>query len=128
MWNGSSTDIPAGWVLCDGTKTYVDLNGITKTVPNLSGRFVLANGSGTGLTTRNIGDIGGEENHKLTIDEMPSHNHNFNYLSLSSGGNFMPGGYGSLFSNLTTNTGGNKPNNNMPPFYVLCYICYIGDL
>lgn len=24
--------------------------------------------------------------------------------------------------------GGDKPHNNMPPFYVLCYICYIGNL
>jgi microcystin-dependent protein len=43
--------------------------------PDLRGRFVLSSGSGKDLRTRIIGEQGGEENHTLTIHEMPRHNH-----------------------------------------------------
>jgi microcystin-dependent protein len=63
MWSGLTT--PNGWALCDGT------NG----TPDLRGRFILSAGNGTGLTSRTIGQTGGEENHTLTTSEMPSHSH-----------------------------------------------------
>jgi microcystin-dependent protein len=60
IWSGSVATIPNGFVLCNG------LNG----TPNLSGRFIL----GTS-TSHTIGQMGGEEQHILTVAEMPSHNH-----------------------------------------------------
>lgn len=70
MWSGTIANIPQGWALCNGA------NG----TPNLQGRFVIGQGSVTesdGITyTYGIGDKGGKSKHKLSIDEMPTHNHN----------------------------------------------------
>lgn len=70
MWSGTITNIPQGWALCNGA------NG----TPNLQGRFVIGQGTVTesdGITyTYGIGDKGGKSKHKLSIDEMPTHNHN----------------------------------------------------
>jgi microcystin-dependent protein len=53
--------------------TYGAGDGVTTfNVPNAMGRFPLGAGSGTGLTTRRLGDIGGEENHTLTTNELPT--------------------------------------------------------
>lgn len=62
MWSGESTAIPSGWHLCDGS------NG----TPDLRDRFIVGAGS-----TYKVKDTGGEATHKLTTNEMPSHNHGF---------------------------------------------------
>ena len=69
MWSGATNQIPAGWALCNGQS----VSG--QQTPDLRGRFVLASGSGTSLTSRTLGQSGGEENHTLTTSEMPSHSH-----------------------------------------------------
>ena len=69
MWSGS--DIPKGWVLCNG------MNG----TPNLSGRFVMGYSSSCNHV---IGDGGGSHKHvhniniqktSLNINQIPSHDH-----------------------------------------------------
>jgi microcystin-dependent protein len=79
--------IPKGWAICDGQKykldsnynAVLDSNGMQ--TPDLRGRFILGSGVGAKdmnnneLTERLINNTGGEENHKLTINEMPSHTH-----------------------------------------------------
>lgn len=60
MWSGSLANIPAGWALCDGN------NG----TPNLRDKFIVGAGSGYA-----VGATGGEASHVLTVNEMPSHNH-----------------------------------------------------
>ena len=69
MWSGSSTDIPTGWLLCDGS------NG----TPDLRDRFIVGAGS-----TYSPKATGGEATHKLTIAEMPSHNHNLSLSGLTA--------------------------------------------
>jgi len=118
-WNG--TVPPVGWALCNGT------NG----TPNLTEKFIMGYS-----TLRPINSTGGEATHILTIDEMPTHNHNLS-------GNADDEGYcktlpcGMQISDRTTNdktydpqnarttityTGGNKPHNTIPPYYALAYI------
>lgn len=67
MWSGSTA--PTGWALCDGST----VNGIV--TPDLRGRFVLGSGPGSGLTSRSLNAIGGEESHILTTNEIPAHAH-----------------------------------------------------
>jgi len=50
----------------------------TFALPDLRGRVPVnsgGNSTGPGLTTRRLGQRGGEENHILQINEMPQHNH-----------------------------------------------------
>ena len=73
-----------------------------------------------------VNSVGGEEKHLLTIDEMPQHDHSSTYY----GGYFVWGGddtyhgpgngngYRRELNKLNTGVrGGNKPHNNIPPYY-----------
>lgn len=97
-------------------------------VPDLRGRFLL------GADDRHIpNSIGGEENHTLTISEMPSHMHpslydkTGNTFTTSQDHVGMPRGDATTGIHPTTgsivamgqNVGGSQPHNNMPPYYVV---------
>lgn len=80
---------PTGWLLCDGssysTSTYAALYAVIGTafgsgsgtfkVPDLRGRTIVGNGTGTGLTARTIADVFGTETHTLTSAQIPAHSH-----------------------------------------------------
>ncbi len=63
--------IPEGWALCNGA-TVKDLDGNDFRTPNLQGRFIL--GGNTYDADENK-LIGGSSTYKLTIDNLPAHNH-----------------------------------------------------
>lgn len=114
IWSGTTSNIPSGWALCNGQ------NG----TPDLRDRFVLGGGG-----TYSVRSTGGEATHKLTVAEMPSHNHAVNYFHQTGSGSnkgVFSGSYEGTPYN-TNSTGGSNPHNNMPPYYTLCYIQYIGD-
>lgn len=61
MWSGSITNIPNGWVLCDGSDG----------TPDLRNMFIIGAGS-----SHNIGDTGGEPDHNHAISSfISSHTH-----------------------------------------------------
>lgn len=82
---------PAGWLLCDGSAvsrtTYATLFGAIGTtwgvgdgsttfnLPDFRGRSTVGAGTGAGLSTRPLGQTGGEENHILTAAEGAIHSH-----------------------------------------------------
>ncbi len=142
MWSGS--EVPVGWALCDGT------NG----TPDLKGRFVVGyhpenndyNNPGD-LSTGgvNTANIGGEERHRLSTSEMPSHNHNvrvttdrygfFEFASWADDDGDKNGDYSQANypdhnwdyydpnpQVTQQNRGGNTAHENRPPYYVLAYI------
>lgn len=124
MWSGIVSNIPDGWLLCDGN------NG----TPNLLDRFIV--GAGSSYTP---GVMGGSATHKLTIDEMPSHRHDVAYISTNAENGSMRGlriddwgmiqkhfspwvGGVSQYGYAIQNAGSSQAHNNMPPYYALCYI------
>ena len=84
----------------------------------IEGRFLLGASSSYKINT-----TGGEATHKLTVDEMPSHNHSFPKKAAeyypgadnTLGGSYATRVSGAYFSS-TNNTGGGKAHNNMPPY------------
>ena len=70
---------PAGWLLCDGvtsTSGYTVLAAMVgATTPDLRGRTLIGAGTGTGLTARALGTIGGSETHALVEAELAVHTH-----------------------------------------------------
>ena len=59
-WYGNLANIPDGFALCDGKKG----------TPDLRDRFLVGAGN-----AYKLGNIGGENRHALTVDELPAHNH-----------------------------------------------------
>lgn len=72
------------------------------------------------LSTRTLGDYGGEEDHSLTIPEIPSHQHGADSRSEGSSGSGTYLGNGSGAFGVFV--GGNTPHNVMSPFVVSTYI------
>lgn len=97
-----------------------------------NGTAIALSSDGTGvqtftitLTARTTGDMGGEENHAMSITELLAHTHPMNFFTHTSGALpfFSPSGADSTNANVTTNsTGGNAAMNVMSPFAVMSYI------
>lgn len=137
---GSSA--PSGWLMCDGREydrqTYPELarvfgNAFRFRVPDLRGRTVLGVNA-----AHKLGELGGEERHALTVDEMPRHSHQIGgassywpsgaaiYQTNFAGGSAWTGiaaaGSGSLDRAIAQPEGQSKPFNIMPPYIALNYI------
>lgn len=139
MWGGNVNEIPNGFALCDGSNGTKDLRS----------RFIV------GYDPRDsdystVGAIGGEKEHKLTIEEMPQHNHsgltstsgnhrhgfpyenprgvNSNAGSEDGKSTFSTGqtDYAGAHFHTIPNQGGGKAHENRPPYFVLCFIQFVG--
>lgn len=80
----NKANIPAGWLPCDGSNIPSQYQQLitalgSNNTPNLSGRTLAGTGTGTDTAGMSInwslGNTGGEYQHKLSIEEMPSHQH-----------------------------------------------------
>ena len=151
-WGGPSGNIPNGYLLCDGSAisrtTYSDLFSVlnnthgsgdgsnTFNIPDLRDKFIVGASSGSGDTTwpgLSPGATGGSADNSL-----PSHYHNFPGDDQLSGANGLAGwsnthdGNYSYDANSTTSGGGKMwrtstvgttgTNENLPPYYALCYV------
>lgn len=82
---------PRNWKICNGQLLSISqyqalfsiigatYGGDARTnfaVPNLVGRTPIGFGTGPGLSTRNLGEMGGTETNTLVVTQMPAHTHN----------------------------------------------------
>lgn len=123
LWSGNEDTIPTGW----------------QRVRELDGRFPVGVGSSNDTANNGhnfaIREMGGEYRHKLTENEMPRHSHNI-YIKnahVEYGGSdrgdrpvsLTPDGQVGT-DKVVQLTGGDVPHNNIPPFYGVYFIRYIG--
>jgi len=147
---------PTGWATCDGQllpisqntalfsllgTTYGGDGKSTFALPNLQGSAPMQQGQGLGLSLRDLGEIGGEQNVTLLQTEMPAHSH----TAVAAAGTGQPDptgnawasgakGFGNIYSPsvpannaqmnpLATSIAGNsQPHNNMMPYLCLTFI------
>ena len=134
---------PIGYLICDGTAvsrtTYSDLfttigtiygdgdGSTTFNLPNLKGKIPVGQDT-TQTEFDTLGETGGEKTHTLSINEMPTHNHD---SGLGGGGTTSGYGLNYAYSNeyryydgtdIIGEEGGGQAHNNLQPYIVLNYI------
>ena len=124
--------IPKGAVVAFATACPADLGW--KEYEAARGRFLVATGENTDAsgTKRSfapgIGGNDGEYQHKLTVDEMPRHQHAIDRQGPTRGITDLPpiGTDGAIISTIEQEkshvAGGSKPHNNVPP-YIALHFC-----
>lgn len=145
----SSDNIPENWLLADGQEVsrteynhlfavigimYGDGDGSTTfNLPNLCGKVIVGQDENDS-DFYGLGNVGGEKEHTLVTEEIPSHTH-------TSGANTdgfmahrmtMPSGEYKIFENTTqgevftyvqpSSAGGGQAHNNLQPYMVQNYI------
>lgn len=144
---------PRGWAFCDGQLLAVSQNDAlfsllgtiyggdgrtTFGLPDMRGRIPIHAGSGPGLSQRRLGAKGGAEKVTLTVNQMPSHTHNWRASTnianlLTPVGNVMaqtvadvyredldsPGG---MNTGVVANVGGSRSHTNLMPYVCINFI------
>jgi hypothetical protein len=127
--SGVSTNLPVGWVECNGqtlSDTNSPLNG--QVIPDLNAAATGTNRFLRGASTS--GNTGGEESHQLTTAEMPAHAH-----GVPACWNSDPYGIRSSIGNTYERNGGNggytvqsydagsgQRHNTLPSYYTVVWI------
>lgn len=157
---------PLSWMLCQGQllsiaeytalfsligTTYGGDGQTTFALPDLRGRVPVGDGQGPGLAAVTLGEMAGEVNHTLSVNEMPMHTHAATVTATAPAASVSttatpsaavaPGpatlgagkskSFGTADSNLAAPTvgaptilsaGGGQPHNNMQPYLGMNYI------
>ena len=151
---------PVGWAECNGQLLPINQNQAlfsllgtmyggngqtTFALPDMRGRVLVHAGTGTGLSPKAQGQMGGAETHTLITNEMPVHSHVVKATSDEGNANLatgaVPANTKALDKEYSTGTnldvtmnqqmvgvaGGSQPHNNMQPYLALkCIIATQG--
>ena len=98
LWSGVVSNIPSGWVLCDGQNS----------TPDLRGKFIIGAGG-----SYNPSATGGAETVTLTTAQLPSHSHNTGSAG-SHGHTTSTSGGSHSHSGSTSGAGGHNHGVNDP--------------
>ncbi len=145
---------PRGWAQCNGQilpiaqntalfsllgTTYGGNGQTTFALPDLRGRVSNSAGQGPGLSSYDLGQVGGTESATLTINNMPGHNHTYTipanasdgtttepsattYLGQPAANLYTTGGPGVQMAGGNTGlTGGSQPFSILQPYLTLNY-------
>jgi microcystin-dependent protein len=145
---------PRGWAFCDGQLLAVSQNDAlfslfgtiyggdgrtTFALPDLRGRVPIHAGHGTGLSQRRLGSKAGQEKVTLTVNQLPTHNHE-QFGTASTTPRTQPGGNlpvsdglityfrnsnvspVTMASDMITPTGGSRSHTNIQPFLCVHFI------
>jgi len=74
-WYGDSSNVPEGWVLCDGNNGTPDLRGKFIAMPSMG--IGGCDGNGSNCFSINKGDVKGSAAHMLNTYEMVNHTHSY---------------------------------------------------
>lgn len=132
------------WLICDGSEVaqadYPDLYAVISDLygaasagafrlPDFRGRSPSGAGTGTGLSAVTVGEMYGQENHVLTVAEMPAHTHSTG--NSLTGAAVMPGEGPVLVPNplpaTTGSTGGDGGHNTIGPRLGITYLIVAKD-
>ena len=116
--NAINNLFPIGFIISVDNAEFNPNTSWGGTWERLKGRFIVGvDEDDTDLNES--GKIGGENEHTLTVDEMPSHSHTL-YSQTTGGSNSVVSrveGSGLWDGSKISSTGGGQPHNNMPPYY-----------
>jgi len=144
MWYGDASNIPVGWVICDGGIYQRSDDVANIMTSDMSGRFVIAAGD-NGDKNYPASSSGGADSVALIADELPVHNHNvrsgghshtysYTWAGFGDGDNANDRDYVDQYSLYDDYSdvgyipveedfmGGDKAHENRPIFYSLVYI------
>ena len=144
---------PRGWAFCNGQilpiaqntalfsligTTFGGNGQTTFALPDLRGRWPNSSGQGPGLSSYDLGQVGGSETTTITVNQMPGHNHNSTSPAVLTDGNSPDPAAGAVFAagtNIyrvaaatvqmsptpTSLTGGSQPTPILQPYLTLNY-------
>jgi microcystin-dependent protein len=142
---------PRGWAFCSGQilpiaqntalfsllgTTFGGNGQTTFALPDLRGRFPNSSGQGPGLSSYDLGQVGGVESETMTVNQMPIHNHqvfcNSEDSTTANPSTAVPGNAtsnmyaaassGALMApTMISNTGGSQPFGILSPYLTLNY-------
>jgi len=140
---------PRGWAFCNGQilpiaqntalfsllgTTFGGNGQTTFALPDLRGRVPNSSGQGPGLSSYDLGQVGGTESETLTINQMPAHNHQLGCFGDDANAavptnNVLANAPNNMYATVApnalmnpqsiTNTGGSQPFSTLQPYLTL---------
>ena len=120
IWSGSSSNIPTGYQLCDGSASATtELQAIRANVPDLRDRFIVGAGNNYAVDA-----TGGSADAVVVAHEHTTNIDGGHVIPGNGGSSYSYGGAGTYSSTVfnMNSEGVSGTDKNLPPYYALCYI------